>query len=209
MGHHDRVFSFALIEADYAPQGDTLNWDAEGWVGGDAHKFWWKSEGEHAGGRTERAEVQALYSRNAWTFVDVQAGLRYDAEPDSRGYAVIGAQGLLPYLLEAELHAFIGFEGDVSIRFKQSFDLLITNRFILEPSLETDLYLTDARGRGVASGFSSVEAGVAARYEISRKFAPYAALIYERDLGGTARLTRAAGEDVGGWSLRAGVRLWF
>lgn len=211
MGHDERTFTFNLIEVDYARAGgrDVLNWDIEGWIGGDRDKFWYKSEGERTGSETEQAEIQALYSRNVWTFVDAQAGLRYDFKPDRRGYAVIGVQGLLPYLLESELHAFIGFEGDVSIRYKQSFDVLITNRFILEPQLETDFYLNDARDRGVASGFSSVETGLSARYEFSRKFAPYVAVIYERDLGGTARLSRAAGEDVGGWQVRAGVRAWF
>lgn len=211
MGHDERTFTYNRIELDYARDNgrDVLNWDAEGWVGGDRDKFWYKAEGEREGGRVEQAEFQALYSRNVWTFFDVQGGVRYDLEPDRRGYTVIGVQGLSPYLLETELHAFVGFKGDVSIRYKQSFDLLMTNRLIVSPSLETDLYLNDARDRGVKSGFSRIETGVAVRYEFSRKFAPYLAVVYDRNLGGTARLTRAAGEDVGGWQVRAGVRAWF
>ena len=209
--HGNRTISFAQVAADYSRQfgEDVVNWDAEGFIGGDIHKFWWKSEGEHAGGAFETAEFQALYSRNIWTFFDVQGGLRADAEPDARGYAVVGVQGLLPYLLETELHAFIGFKGDVSIRFKQSFDIRLTNRFVLQPLLETDFYLTDVPERLVGSGFSTLETGVQARYEISRKFAPTLAVVYESKLGKSARLARAEGEDAGGWSVRAGVRFWF
>lgn len=209
--HAERTYSFTRAQIDFSrPNGrDAANWDVEGWLGGDRHKFWYKSEGETQGPRVEQAELQALYSRNLWTYFDVQGGVRYDFAPDRRGYAVIGIQGLSPYLFNSELHAFIGFRGDVSIRARQSFDLLMTNRLIVQPMLETDFYLNDARDRRVGSGFSIVEAGVQARYEVSRKFAPYVAAVYERKLGRSARFAREADENVGGWTGRVGVRTWF
>ena len=211
MGHGERTYTYNRIEADYSRQGgrDVGNYDAEGWIGGYRNKFWYKSEGEKNGPRVEQAEFQALCSQNTFTFFDVQAGLRYDLRPDHRRYAVIGIQGLSPYRLETQLHAFIRFKGDVSVRLKQSFDLLMTNRLIVSSTLETDLYLNDAPGRRVKSGFSVVETGIQTRYEFSRKFAPYLAAIYESKLGGTARLARLDGENPGGWSLRAGIRAWF
>jgi copper resistance protein B len=212
MGHHDRTFTVTMVEElDYArvEREDVVNWEAQGWVGGDKHKFWWKTEGETEGSDVAAAEVQALYSRNVWTFFDAQVGVRFDLEPDRRGYVVAGVQGLAPGFLETELHAFIGFEGDVSLRLHQSFDLRMTNRLVLQPMFETDFYLTDARKRLIDVGFATLETGVFARYEIARKFAPYVAAVYERRLGGSARLARTAGQDVGGWSLRSGVRFWF
>ncbi len=209
--HGNRTYTFTQGQADYSRQSgqDVVNWDAEGWIGGDNHKFWWKTEGEQAGPNTEKAELQALYSRNVWTFFDVQGGVRSDLEPDARAYAVIGVQGLAPQLLETELHAFFSFKGDVSIRFKQSFDLRLTNRVVLQPQLETDLYLTDVPERRIGSGFSTIETGVQARYEVTRKFSPTLAVTYESKLGKTARLAREDGEDAGGWSVRGGVRFWF
>ena len=212
MSHHGpKLYTFTTAEVDYARVGgkDVVNWDAEGWVGGDVHKLWWRSEGETQGSRFEKAEVQALYSRNVATFFDVQGGLRYDIEPDSRGYAVAGVQGLSPYFFETQAHVFVGFKGDALVRLRQTFDLRMTNRFVIEPMLETDIYLTNVPERGIASGFSTIETGVMARYEITRKVAPYVGLIYERRLGGTARLAEAAGEDAGGWSVRGGLRFWF
>lgn len=209
--HGNRTLSFTQYEVDYSRQNDAdvVNWEAEGWVGGDTHKFWWKTEGETDDSDVEVAEFQALYSRNVWTFFDVQTGLRADTSPDRRAYAVIGVQGLMPYLLETELHAFIGFKGDALFRLRQSFDIRMTNRFVLEPQLETDFYLTDVPENRIGSGFSLIETGVQARYEISRKFAPTVAIVYESRLGKTARLAEAAGERAGGWSVRIGVRGWF
>ena len=46
------------------------------------------------------------------------------------------------------------------------------------------------------------------RYEITRRVAPYVAVMFERRLGESARLAQAAGENPGGWSIRTGVRFW-
>jgi len=75
--------------------------------------------------------------------------------------------------------------------------------------VETDLYLSDVPDRGIAAGFSRLETGVQARYEITRKFAPTLAIVYDSKLGGTRRRAEMAGESPGGWRLRAGVRVWF
>ena len=122
---------------------------------------------------------------------------------------MIGVQGLAPYLLDTELHAFIATAGDVHFRARQSFDVLLTNRFIVSPMVETDLYLSDVPERRIASGFTRIETGVQARYEIARKFAPTLALVYDSKLGGTRRLAETAGDNPGGWALRAGIRVWF
>ena len=38
--------------------GDSFNWDAEGWVGGDYNKLWFKTEGERVNGsRSEERRV--------------------------------------------------------------------------------------------------------------------------------------------------------
>jgi copper resistance protein B len=209
--HGGQTFHYAEIEGDLARfDGATLaNWDGQGWIGTDYDKFWVKSEGEVSGGRAEQAEVQLLWSHNTGGFFDIQAGARIDMEPDSRAYLVAGIQGLAPYQLDTQAHVFLGDRGDVHLRLRQRFNILVTNRFILTPGVETDIYLTDASERRVKAGFSSIEAGVQARYEITRKFAPYVHFVYDRALGGTARLAEAAGENPGGWQLRAGLRLWF
>lgn len=209
--HVGRTLSFTQLDLEASQQEGSvaIDWEGEGWIGDNLNKFWWKTEGERKGATFERAEVQALYSRNIWSFFDFQAGVRTDFEPDRRGYAVFGIQGLAPGFLETEMHAFIGFKGDISLRLRQSADLRVTNRFVLQPLVEADIALTDVPERRVGSGISRLEGGIQARYEVTRKFAPTLGLIYEGSLGKTAGLAQDVGEGPGGWSLRAGVRFWF
>ena len=77
--------------------------EAQGWVGGDYQRFWFKTEGEYAeGGELEEAEIQGLYSRAISSFFDFQAGVRQDLAPGSRRtFGVVGVQGLAPYWFES------------------------------------------------------------------------------------------------------------
>jgi copper resistance protein B len=210
-GHDGGINNFTLVEeADLTRFNGKLvaNWEAQGWIGSDRHKFWWRTEGETKGPRLEQSEFQALYSRNIAMFFDVQAGLRHDIQPDARSYAVVGVQGLAPLFFETEAHAFFGFKGDVLFRLRQSFDLRMTNRLVVQPLFEIDIYATRVPERLIASGPAIIETGVLTRYEITRRVAPYVALMFERRLGESARLAQAAGENPGGWSIRTGVRFW-
>lgn len=71
------------------------------------------------------------------------------------------------------------------------------------------LYGQQDAQRGIGSGLSTLEAGLRLRYELTRRFAPYLGVIYERAFAGTADLRRAAGEHTDDTQLVAGVRLWF
>jgi copper resistance protein B len=75
--------------------GDSYHWEGEGWIGGDIHRFAFKTEGEgDVGGRLESAEVQALYSRAIDPWFNLEAGVRQDFRPSpQRSYAVIGVEG--------------------------------------------------------------------------------------------------------------------
>jgi copper resistance protein B len=212
MGHHERTYTFVQTEIDYglAEGGDDkATWDADAWIGGDRNKLWFKSEGETEDGELEQAELQALYSRNIYTFFDAQVGLRHDFEPRGTTYLAFGVQGLAPYLLETDLAGFISQDGDASARFEQSVDVLLTQRLILEPHLEIELQFQDVPRRDVAAGFTDIEAGLQLRYEITRKLAPYMNVEYVRSLGETAERRGDRGEDVDGWAVRAGLRSWF
>lgn len=135
--------------------------------------------------------------------------MRQDFAPRGETYLAAGVAGLAPYFFETEATAFLSTEGNVSARFEQSFELLITQKLIAEPHVEVNLFAQDVPEQGVGAGFSDIEAGLQLRYEVTRKFAPYVDLVWERDLGETASITRASGEDVEDTTLRFGVRAWF
>lgn len=190
-------------------EADLWSWDTEAWVGGDRSKFWLKSAGESHDGHLESAEIQALYSEPVSDFFDVQVGVRYDIEPEGRAYLVAGVEGLAPYFFETEAALFLSDQGDLSLRFEQDFDLLLTQSLVLTPSAGIEAFAQDVPELGVGAGFAEAELKLTLRYEITRKFAPYIAVTYERALGETAGLARARGDAVEETALRAGLRIWF
>ena len=188
----DPVYNYTLIEADIAEIDDETvgAFDAQGWVGGDYNRFWWKAEGEFADGDFEDAEVQALYSRYISKFWDAQIGVRYDLEPKGETYGVIGLQGLAPYFFEVDAAAFVSSSGDVSARFEATGELLFTQRLILEPGIALDFYAEDDLSRQIGSGLATAEYSAQLRYEFTREFAPYVELAYEEAYGDTADFQR-------------------
>lgn len=205
---------FMIDQLEYAVRDgrDGYQWeDVQFWYGGDLNRLWIKSQGEGTFGEgVESAEVQALYSRAITPFFDLQAGVRYDFRPEpERGYLVLGVQGLAPYWFEVDAAAFLSERGDVTARAEVEYDLRLTQRLILQPRTELDFSLQDVPELGIGSGLSTAEAGLRLRYEFVPEFAPYVGVQYERAFGDTADFRRVAGEDVGGWSLRLGVRAWF
>jgi copper resistance protein B len=190
---------------------DTFSWDAQAWIGGDYHKAWFKTQGDAPlDGPLENAEFQALYSRAISAFWDLQVGARYDARPDpSRGFAVLGIQGLAPYFFEVDAAAFVSDEGDVSARFEAEYELLLTQRLIAKPSAELNFAVQEVEELGIGSGLSEVELGLRLRYEIVREIAPYIGVSWERKVGATANFAQRQGEDAGDLAFVAGVRFWY
>ncbi|MFT4583578.1 MAG: copper resistance protein B [Gammaproteobacteria bacterium] len=187
-------------------------WDGQAWIGKDLHKLWLKTEGEFAtrDGQFDDAEVQALYSYAIAPFWDAQIGVRHDIKRDpSRTYATISLQGIAPYWFELDSALFISSKADVSVRIEAEYDLRITQRLLLQPRVELNISFSNDKEIGVGSGFGSGLAGLRLRYEISRQFAPYVGLSWQRDVGRTADFTRRANDDVDQLSLVAGIRFWF
>jgi len=213
-------FGFLLVDQlEYRMKSgadDTARWDVQGWYGGDYNRLWMKTEGEWrtGGERGGEAEVQALYSRLIAPFWDFQAGLRYDQFSGagfdrSRGFAVIGLQGLARYRFELEPALFISQDGDVSARLTATYDLLLTQRLILQPRVDFDAAVQSAKKFGVGEGVNSVELGLRLHYEIRRELAPYVGVQWLRRFGETADLSRRGGGDVQDIAVVLGVRLWF
>jgi copper resistance protein B len=184
--------------------------NAEGWYGGDIDKLWLKTEIEgDFGGRPEQAEFQALWSHAIDPWFDVQAGVRFDAEPDTRGRLVLGLQGLAPYWIEVDAAAFLSDKGDVTARFEAEHDVRVTQKLILQPRAELDFALQDIPRESLGAGLSVAALGLRLRYQITQQFSPYVGLEYDRAFGDTRRFRREEDEDLGGLSFVAGIRAWF
>jgi len=215
-GHpaHDRSINYFVLFDQFEWQSgggsDAFSWDTKGWVGQDRNRLWFRTEGDRAGGRTEQAQVNLLYGRAIARWWDVTAGVRLDTLPDTpRSALALGVQGLAPYWFEVEASAYIEPSGRTHLRFETEYDLLITNRLVLQPLVEFEVYGRADRERLIGTGLSTGELGLRLRYEFRREFAPYVGVVWTRKFFGTADQARAAGEDVAGTRLAVGLRTWF
>lgn len=210
--HGGQVFHMLRLETDVGANRDGMlhSWDLDGWIGTDENKLWLQSEGEKEDGKTaEKAEYWAMYSRNISTFWDVQAGIRFDEQPESTTYFVAGVNGLAPYFFETEAHLFVSEDGDVTARLCQENDFLLTQRLITQPYVELNVSAQDVPELEIGSGITDGEFGIQTRYEITRKFAPYVDLRYERKFGKTSAIARKYGKNRDDFIASVGLRLMF
>lgn len=198
------------LEWQGADDASTLAWDLSGWIGGDIDRLWLRSEGERSNGKTEDAEIQALWGHAISPWWDVVSGVRQDFKPGApQTWAAFGLQGMALYNFEAEATAFLGENGQSAMRLEGDYDILLTNRLILQPTAELNVYGKNDPQRGIGSGLANTEAGLRLRYEIRREFAPYIGVTWNRTYGHTADYAREEGEDRSEARLVLGVRLWF
>ena len=188
-----------------------LRWSGEGWIGTDYDKFWLKTEGfRRRDGSIDDGRHEFLYSRAISTYFDLQGGLRSDIDSHrTRNWAAFGFEGLAPLFFHIEGTGYVSGSGHLAARFEGSYDLLLTNRLILQPEFEINLYSRSDAARLVGAGISDIDTGVRLRYEFDRKFAPYIGVAYEGKFGQTASFARRAGEGTSGVRFTFGVRSWF
>jgi copper resistance protein B len=211
----DQLFTLVKIDQlEYRSQdgNDLVSWEGQGRIGNDDHKLVLKTEGEYEldANRFENAEVQVLYQRRISDFFDAQIGVRHDIEPrPSRTFGVIGVNGLAPQWFETDASFFVSHKGDTSARLEVEYDILFTQRLVLEPSAEINIAFSDDRETGVGAGISDIELGLRLRYEIEREFAPYIGINWERKIGRTSDFARDEGEDDNVFSVVVGLRIFF
>ncbi len=183
-------------------------WEATGWIGGDINRVWLRSEGERSGGRTDAADLEVLYGRSISPWWDVLAGVKQDFRPaDARTWAALGIQGLAPYKFETSATLYAGSGGQLMATAEVEYEVLLSNRLILQPMVEATLAARDEPARRIGRGLNKVEAGLRLRYEFSRRFAPYIGISHERLFGATA--DHADDSHVRDTRWVAGVRMWF
>ena len=211
--HDNSIQSYTLfdrLETWNADKGTGFEWEGKTWIGTDLNRVWLRSEGERINGRTESADLEVLYGHSVAAWWDVVAGVRHDFKPGaSQDFAAIGVMGMTPYKFEVMATGYIGQSGQTSARLEAEYETLLTNRLILQPLVEVNLFSKDDARRGIGSGLSTVEAGLRLRYELTRRFAPYIGMVRERAFAGTADFRRSAGEDIDDTRFVAGVRIWF
>ena len=190
-------------------QGDAFAWEGRAWFGHDRGRLWLRSEGEREQGHATEASIEALWGTpvNAWW--DVLTGVRHDIGHDGQDWLAVGVQGLAPYKFEMQATAYLGEHGHSMLQAEVEYELLLTNRLILQPRIEATAHGRSDAARGIGSGLGEVEAGLRLRYELRREFAPYVGIERSVRFGETADYARSAGEDAHETRWVAGLRFWF
>jgi copper resistance protein B len=209
-GSDNGIHSYLLFDQLEVRDSDperALGWNLKGWAGTDLNRIWLRSKGEVISGRAKSASVEVLYGHSVSAWWDLVAGLRHDFRPGkSQTFGAIGIQGLAPQRIDLSATAYVGQGDQVSARLTAEYELLLTNRLVLQPHAELDLHGKTDADRGVGSGISTVHAGLRLRYEVTRRFAPYIGVNWERAFGKTADLAPGGDSELQGV---AGVRAWF
>ncbi len=218
----DKLYAFTLFEqleyrvATDDKTADHLGWEAQGWIGGDFNKFWWKNEGEAVfdGPDEGETETDLLYSRLITPFWNFQVGVQYANEwhrddYEDRWSGVVALQGLAPYKLELDNSLYISEDGDVTFAIEAEYDLRITQRLVLQPRAEMGFAFQDIPERSLGAGMTEVKLDLRLRYEIKREFAPYIGIRSQFLVGETDNIAEARGEDSEQLFFLAGFRFAF
>lgn len=217
---HEDLYGAVLIDQLEYRGGSGSNigaWEGQAYYGGDYDKIWLNTRGEYndKARSLERAELQILYSRLISYFWNAQIGVRQDfpIRPNegtpARTHLVLGVEGLLPNLFEVNFQVFVDHRGTVAARLEGYYDAYITQRLVLQPQVELNAAANADRQSRLGSGFTRLESGLRLRYELTREFAPYVGVQYERVLGETASIYKRTGEQRDIVSGVAGIRLFF
>ena len=187
-----------------------MTYDWQAWFGNTDNRALIRAEGNIEGGTFKDARNELLWAHAITPYWDTQLGVRYDSgQGTDRGWLAFGVQGTAPYWIYVEATAYVNEQGRTSFRLETEYDLLLTQRLILQPRIEVNVYSQKDVSRYVSSGVSDFSGGVRLRYEIWREFAPYVGVEWASKFGSAADNLRANGDNAEGTLFVAGARFWF
>lgn len=198
------------LETVHAQDGFAMTYDWQAWYGNDYDKLVIRAEGEIDRGSFKNNRNELLWAHALSPFWDSQLGVRYDSGSGiDRAWGAFGVQGFAPYWVYIEATAYVGEEGRTAFRLETEYDVLFTQKLILQPRVEMNFYSQKDLTRLVSSGLSNIEAGLRLRYEIEREFAPYIGVEWASTFGAAADLIKSQGTQAQETRFVLGVHFWF
>lgn len=198
------------LESVRTKDNTSTAYDLQAWYGRDYNRAVLKAEGDIDGGKLQDARTELLWGHAVAAYWDAQLGVRHDGGiATDRAWLAFGVQGLAPYWFEIEATAYVGEQGRTALRLAAEYELLLTQKLVLQPSIEANFYGKRDVERELGSGLSDLAAGIRLRYEMRREFAPYVGIERTGKFGETEDFARTAGEDTKETRFVAGIRFWF
>lgn len=214
----DEIRMFLLaeqLEYRWQDQGpDQLGWEAQGWIGFDFDRIWFKAEGENAFDHPDEgeSEIDLLYSRLITPFWNAQIGAQYaigwaDDKTSDRWSGVLALQGLAPGMIELDSSFYLSESGDLTVEIEGEYNIRVTQRLVLQPRIELGFAAQDVSDRGLGAGMTDANLDLRLRYETRREIAPYLGVRYRTLVGETADKAEASGSDDDQVFFFVGLRL--
>jgi len=206
--HPIRFGGFFVDKLEYRTKNEDLKFHIYSFYGGDYHKLWVDVEGEkglkNSKWLLKRADL--LFVKAISSFWDLRAGVGYAGSNEGgRSKLVLGVKGLAPYWFEVDANLNLTNKGELYGKLEAEYELLITQRLILQPNLKVLASTKKIEPLEVGSGLSKTELALRLRYEIKREFAPYVGISWERHFGQTKEMV---GErDL--INFLVGLKTWF
>jgi copper resistance protein B len=206
--HPIRFGGFFVDKLEYRTKNEDLKFHIYSFYGGDYHKLWVDVEGEkglkNSKWLLKRADL--LFGKAVSSFWDLRAGVGYAGSNEGgRSKLVLGVKGLAPYWFEVDANLNLTNKGELYGKLEAEYELLLTQRLILQPSFEVLASTKKIEPLEVGSGLSKTELALRLRYEIKREFAPYVGISWERHFGQTKEMV---GErDL--INFLVGLKTWF
>lgn len=211
MGNEDSLSSLLVdrLESITAHGNTAMTYDWQAWYGKTFDRALIRAEGDIDGGTFTESRNELLWAHAISTYWDTQLGLRYDSGKGvDRGWLALGVQGTAFYWLYVEATGYVNEQGRTTFRLETEYDLLLTQKLILQPRIEMNAYSHSDPSRSISSGLSDFSGGLRLRYEIVREFAPYLGVEWAGQFGAAADNLRANGDYANGLLFVAGVRFW-
>ena len=204
---------YALLgdRLEYNEQANSGVFDLQAWYGTTFDRLVIKTEGDFSEGSLEENQTDILWGHAISAYWDTQAGIRldYNKEGENRQWLAFGLQGLAPYWFELDMTAYVGEEGHTAFTLEAEYELLLTQKLIVQPRAEITVYGKEDEQNELGSGLSSSAIGFRVRYEFTRQFAPYIGVEWTNKFGSTADYAKLSGQGSSETAFVAGIKFWF
>lgn len=204
---------YALLgdRLEYNEQANAGVFDLQAWYGTTFDRLVIKTEGDFSEGSIEENQTDILWGHAVSAYWDTQAGVRldYNKEGENRQWLAFGLQGLAPYWFELDMTAYVGERGNTAFTLEVEYELLLTQKLIIQPRAEITLYGKNDKQNELGSGLSSSAIGFRVRYEFTRQFAPYIGVEWSNKFGNTADYATSSGQSSNNTAFVAGIKFWF
>ena len=118
-------------------------------------------------GRLQDLRAEALWDHAIAPYWGLQLGARHDFGEDPIATGRLSACRVWhPTGSRSRRRIYVGPSGRTAARVELQYDLLLTQRLILQPDIEVTLYGKSDPERAIGSGFSTLDLGLRLRYEI-------------------------------------------